>query len=386
MIDIRERIKIGRTNISKNDFCAILNKILGACRILRITPSFFELMLLMAALYYYESKCDFIVAEVGIGGRLDSTNVLNGSVCAITGVSMDHMEYLGNDPVSIAREKTAIVKPGSILCIGGGCSMEGLVEFIKKQAAAHGASLIMNANEIVEGRIASMNIDGSYITLNSPSFKNLIVHVPLPGDYQLDNAVCAMCIIEALKISFSISISSETAAEGFKKTKWPGRFEHIRRRGFDIILDGAHNVEGMLGLSRNLKTLFPKRKIITILSILAGKQYERMIEIIAGVSNELIIVGIKNVKKNVEVKTLFEKARSVHPGAIYMPGVESALEYVFSRNDMEKETDNLCCLSGSLYLVGEARNILVNKDKIFKEKEKEIDKIECVKYEPCIKA
>ncbi len=373
LVDVRERIKIDGVNIGKEDFCSVLDRARAAYDFLGLAPSFFELMLVIAVLYFHSNNCDFVIAEVGIGGRLDSTNVLNGAVCSITGVAFDHIEYLGGTLEDIAREKTAIVKPGSVLCVN--VDNDGLYEFIKKEAIKRNAAKVVRVKEQIAGRVVSIDKTGTVFTADSPSFKNALFHLPLIGDYQFNNAACALCIIEELNGLGLIKICQQACARGLSKTFWPGRFELFEFAQGPILLDGAHNVEGMLGLARNIKTLFKDCKITTIISILPNKQYEQMLKIISEVSFRIIIVGINNIKKNIEVMELFNQAKEYHENVMYRGNVRAALDYISKTRD-----GDLACITGSLYLVGEARGILTARLK------DETKKSECVNYESCIKA
>lgn len=372
LVDIRERIKIDGVNISKEDFCFTLDKAKDAYDSLGIVPSFFELMLIIAVLYFHSKDCDFLIAEVGIGGRLDSTNVLKGAVCMITGVSFDHVEYLGRTLEEIAREKTAIVKPGSVLCVN--VKDDKLYEFIEKEAFKRNALRVTRVQRQITGTIVSIDGAGTIFTANSPSFKNELFYLSLIGDYQFSNACCALSIIEELNELRLIKICPEACIRGLSKTVWPGRFELFDMAHSQILLDGAHNVEGMLGLCRNVKKLFKNRKITTIISILPSKQYKRMLKIISGVSSRIIVVGLNNIKKNIEIRALLDQAREYHDNVICFGDVEAALDYILKTGPVD-----LVCITGSLYLIGEARKILTAR------LEAEAEKSKCVNYESSIK-
>lgn len=373
--DVRERIKIGSENIGRNEFASALETARAAYDELGLTPSFFEIMFVIASLHFYTQGCDFVIAEVGIGGRLDSTNALEGVVCAITGVDFDHMEYLGGTLREIAREKTAIVKPGAILVVN--VDDDGLYGFIEKEALERGASRVARVGDLAGGRITAADKTGTDFIIESPSFRGVSLRVPLVGDYQFQNARCAVSIIEALRSLGLVATSADELARGFAKTFWPGRFELLEKGGAAFLLDGAHNVNGMTGFVRNLRALFAGKRIRAIISILSNKQYDRMLEIIAGAVDEIVVVGINNFKKkNVEVKALVENARRHHDRVVYLGDVKTALEYSIGSPDCD-----LTCVTGSLYLVGEARERLLEK-----EKAGEIGRMECVSYEPRYKA
>ncbi len=374
LIDVRERIKIGGENIGRQEFCEALDRVRAAYESLNLEPSFFELMLAVAVLHFYAEKCDFIIAEVGIGGRLDSTNVLTGSVCSITGVDFDHIEYLGGTLREIAREKTAIVKPGSVLTVN--VEDDGLYDFIEKEALERKASRVARVGNSVGGRLLAVTTGGTDFVIDSPSLKEMRFHVPLIGDYQFHNARCAAAIIEELQSLGLITIEGGRVARGFTKTFWPGRFELFKRGGSFIVLDGAHNVNGMSGFVRNVKTLFGGKKICAIISILSNKQYDQMLGIISEAVDELIIVGINNIrKKNVEVRALVENAKKYHGNVICMSDVKAALDYACKSGNCD-----LSCVTGSLYLVGEARELLLSHSGSY------AGEIECVNYESCYKA
>jgi len=203
--------------------------------------------------------------------------------------------------------------------------------------------------------MTSMDTSGIDFTIDSPSFSFKKFHSRLTGDYQLENIKTAICIIESLKKLKLIEIDQAAVKNGIEKTFWPGRFEIIKYEGHDYLLDGAHNVNGIEALSRNLKSMFKGRKVRSIISIISSKQYDAMLKIVSEISSEIIIVGIKNTKKKVDSAALLKYASEFCPASSFFENFSEALDYLKA-----SISDELVCITGSLYLVGEARNVLMN--------------------------
>jgi len=352
--DFRERIRINGKKIEKSVVADLLGKIKAASEELGLSPSYFEIMTIMAVLYFSSEKCDVSVIEVGLGGRLDSTNILHGKICAITGIDYDHMEYLGNTREDIAREKVAIVKPGSVMVVN--VSDRELYELIEKAAYAHGASEVVCVPEFVRGGIISSTTDGILFEAGTPALPARRLKMPLVGDYQFENAKTAIGIIEAMKKLSMTRATGELIEEGFLKTRWPGRFE-IFGENARFVIDGAHNASGMSNFAGNLQRLFPGRRIRSIVGILKTKDYGSMLDIISKVSDEVILTGLDNSKKPIGVEYLKEYLDGIHKSVKDFKTVSSALEYV----EKTGAADDLICVTGSLYLVGEARTLIIKR-------------------------
>ncbi|HNY10825.1 MAG TPA: folylpolyglutamate synthase/dihydrofolate synthase family protein [Candidatus Wallbacteria bacterium] len=354
--DFRERIRINGKKIGKKVIPVLLEKIKAAAESLGLLPSYFEIMTIVAVLYFSSENCDVSVVEVGLGGRLDSTNILYGKVCVITGIDFDHVEYLGNTLEDIAREKVAIVKPGSVLIVN--VSNDKLYDLIEKAAYAHGASDVICVRKFVRGDIISSTTDGIIFDALSPSLSALRLKTPLVGNYQLENAKTAISVVEIMKRLSMTEAGSDCIKKGLLKTKWPGRFEIFGENG-RIVIDGAHNASGMSNFVENLRRLFPFRRIRSIVGILKTKDYGSMLDTIAKVSDEIIITGLDNSKKPIDVQYLKDYVTKIHGNVKDFKQVSLALEYA----EKTCAANDLICITGSLYLIGEVRPLIINRFK-----------------------
>lgn len=354
--DFRERIQSRGKLIKKSGMCAILRKIKAITDEMKVMPSYFEVMTALAILYFESEKCDISIMEVGLGGRLDSTNVIDGKICVITGIDMDHMEYLGNTLEDIAREKTGIVKPGSIMIVN--TPDKNLYRFIETQARTRGAAETAWVPDIVRGRIISSKVGGTTFETCSDTMKEFRAKIPLVGDYQFQNAATAIAVIEKMKKHGMTRATPDEIRKGFESTFWPGRFEIFGRKR-QLVMDGAHNIQGMRCFTRNLRQLFAGRRIRSIVGILTSKDFQHMLDAVAEVSDEMMICGLANSpkNKNIDVSALFSYASSIHGNVKSFPTIIRALEY--AKKTLEPE--DVVCVTGSLYLVGEARDFVLDK-------------------------
>jgi len=352
--DFRERIRVNGEMVTKEAVIEFTESFLQKNEAEKMEPSFFELTVSMAFDYFRSSQVDVAVIEVGLGGRLDSTNILHGNVCAITGIDYDHMEYLGNTREDIAREKVAIVKPGSALVVN--VSDGELYALIEKAAYAHGASEVIRVSEFVRGGIISSTTDGVLFEAVSPSLSSRKLKMPLVGDYQFENAKTAIGIVEVMKKLSMTEAGSDAMEKGLLKTRWPGRFE-IFGENARFVIDGAHNASGMSNFVENLRRLFPLRRIRSIVGILKTKDYGSMLATIAKASDEIILTGLDNSKKPIDVEYLKDYVTGIHKNVKDFKTVSMALEYA----EKTSSADDIICVTGSLYLVGEARSLIIKR-------------------------
>ena len=376
--DIRERITINGEMISESDFTRITNEILVVAEELNAAhPTFFEFMFLMGMKYYYERKCDYIILETGLGGRLDATNsVDNKTLTIITEIGLDHVQYLGNTYAEIAYEKAGIIRK-NVPVVFYDKRVESTGVIAKRCKELNAESICVSKSDIRDIRLAS---DSSESNKDIANMNRLTFSLELPNNrepsnkpepskltdiclntsalYQTENASLAICGAIALRDE---KITEDVIREGVENTFWPGRMEYV---GNSIYLDGAHNPDGIEAmLSSALK--INNRKIL-LFAVVNDKDYSDMIEkIIKAECFDAIVVTVAGGARQTdadEIKSCFEAAieqKSTEQDCKNKITVEaySDLETAYNRAK-ELKGDNTLIVSGSLYLIGSIRSII----------------------------
>lgn len=349
-----ERIVVNEKPISKNDVVKFAERIMPTAKEMELSkvvqhPTFFEVVTAMAFNYFAEQKVDFAVIEVGMGGAYDSTNVVSPLVSAITTIDLDHKKILGKTKAKIAEEKAGIIK----LNVPVATSAEGkALEVIKNACFRNNCKLsILGENVFVTPH--SLDLKKQVFDFKGifNSYNNL--EMSLIGVHQFKNAACALAAIELLK-EHSILIDEDAIRNGLKNAKWPGRFEVVQQKPY-IILDGAHNPNGMDAFNSTLKSLFPKKKAIFVLSISNDKDYKGMVKLITKVASHVVITKHKVMDRGLDINILNEEvAKYIDAGRItIVDDVVEAVEHAKSLAGNEE----IICITGSLFTVGEAREL-----------------------------
>jgi len=352
LVDFTERIKINNKPIDREKVSELLERIKPSIDKVANTPSyghptFFEVITSMAFLYFFEEQVDFLVLEVGLGGRLDATNVCEPLISVITHVDYDHMDKLGNSLEEITREKGGIIKPGGIVISSK--QYDKAYKEIKKIADEKN-SLIYSVGREINYKIVKSDIKGVVFDLKGiyHDYKNL--HTPLLGRHQADNAATAITTVEALKIK-EINISEKTIRDGLKKVKWIGRLEIIQNNP-TLVLDGAHNPSGVKVVRDALKEIFSYHRLILVLAIFADKNYKKMIQILAPNADLIIATKAKNPRAASPQIIAKEAAQYIGQDKIVVTeDISQAINCALSNS----KEDDLICITGSLYTVGEAK-------------------------------
>lgn len=248
-------------------------------------PTVFEIETAMAMLHFYKSKCNVVVLEVGLGGKLDATNVIQTTECAvITSISMDHMEYLGDTLSQIAEQKAGIIKPG--VFVASYDLKEEAMKVIEKTCEKQGAKLSC-ANF---SNIKNLTISLEKTVFDYEELTGLEIH--LLGINQVYNAIVAIHTAKAL-VEKGYNISLEEIKRGLKNTRWSGRFEVINKQPL-FIIDGAHNEDAAFLLAQNIKLYLANKKIFFIMGVLKDKEYEKILDVMKGLGEEIFTVTPQN--------------------------------------------------------------------------------------------
>ncbi len=352
LIHESESISIGGRKISRKDFKFLTEKVGCASDAAGVRLTGFETLAAIAFIYFKKRKCDISVVEAGMGGRNDATNVIDAKVCVITGIAMDHTEYLGSSMAEIAVEKAAIVKKGGILVAN--VKSEDIKNVIKNMAAKQKANGVVFVDETISGRIVSSGVKGLEFYAGTKTGGGKKYETKLAGDYQFENALTALCAIYILNSSGFIKASENSVAAGIKNARWPARFEIIKKMGRTIIVDGAHNVDGVTAFVKSFKTLFPGKRASLITGILKNKEYKKMLDMLLEIADGIMLCDFESRGEKNGVGHLYDyltpKVRTLKKFDSYT----QALECAFALSG----PGELICVTGSLYLAGPASHYL----------------------------
>lgn len=336
-----ERIRIDGVPLSAERFADAFNRIhavverLVADDVIDMHTTYFETVTAMALLVFAEAHVDMVALEVGLGGRLDATNVVHPDLAVITPVDFDHEAYLGKSLESIAGEKAGILKPRVPAVFARQRPEAAAV--LNSRAAVLGSPVVHTEEWPVRG--LELDARGSRFLLG-----NLRIHCPLAGEHQVENAVTAAVAL------LRLGVADSAIEAGIARTRWPGRLEHVSESP-EIILDGAHNPAGARALAAYIRRFYGSRRVRLIYGAMRDKAVEEIGGILFPLAGQVIVTA-PHQSRALAPETMH--AVSDHANLITAPGIEAALAMVgdASRSDV-------IFVTGSLFLVAEARALLV---------------------------
>lgn len=311
-------------------------------------PTEFELMTAVAFEHFARSQCDIVVCEVGMGGRLDSTNIIDvPEVCVITNIALDHTSMLGDTVEAIAREKAGIIKPGAQV-VSWLQDNATAMNVIRDAAMACGADVVVPSFHALRER----PVNGSKRPF---SYKGVEYTTQLLGTYQPFNAVVAIEAIEALR-RCGWTVSDEALVKGIAETRWPGRFEVVEAGPPTVIVDGGHNPQGAAVLAESLLDVFPDKRIVFVMSVLADKDYVGMIEQVAGLGSAFVCATPPNPR----ALSARDLAFAIRERVGKKVRVEEACGFptAMKRARELAGSDGVICAFGSLYSIAEIKAAL----------------------------
>ena len=343
-----ERIQINNENISDEELAEITTWIRPFADSMEDAPTEFELNTAICMVYFKRNNCDIVVLEVGMGGELDSTNVIDSPEAAvITAIGLDHTEELGDTIEKIAKTKSGIIKPGCSAVLYR--QAESVMEVIREKCRETGVELFVSEPQNVNP--LSMDIEGQ--TFSYPGYGKL--RIPLIGTYQLNNVSLALKTVEAMQ-KRGWNISKEAVETGLKKTKWPGRFEVILREPL-MIVDGAHNPHGIRATSESLRTVFPEKKLVFLFGVMADKDYPDMLDQILPMAKEVCCVTPDNPRA-LPAKDL---AKVIEESGVKATPYDTIGEAVESVIQKAKDAKTSAVALGSLYMIGDIKTYIKNR-------------------------
>ena len=324
-------------------------------------PTMFEVSTVLALLYFAKvTYPDFVVWETGLGGRLDSTNVVTPIVSVITNVGHDHMEILGDSLTAVAEEKAGIIKPG--VPVISAVEQPETIEVIRRIAAERKSTLYLMNDQFRYDPIRS-ELDQQSLQFTGP-FRNLDqIDITLNGAHQLKNAAVALMTLEVLRQYYAVVMDEEPFREGMRSAGWPGRLEMVGRAP-RVLVDGAHNPEGAETLAEALRTIYRYDKLHLMIAMMPTKQHEGVLRHLLPLADSLIVTEPDFFKK-AEVGSLAELARSTLGeldktiDVTVEPDWKAALALLTERTG----ADDLAVVTGTLYLISDVRSwMLYRKD------------------------
>jgi dihydrofolate synthase / folylpolyglutamate synthase len=392
LIRINERIRVNGQEIGDDDFAQLHGEVDSAAQklveraALPWHPSFFEMMTAIAFEHFAREHVEIAVLEVGMGGRLDATNVVEPRISVITDISLDHQKFLGNTVGEIAREKVGIIRAGGVVVtlpqqpeandvIGNtilelGARGVSAVPYVPPVSPGSGDYLVASRGETLRADINEKPLAAKHAKAEAKDAKKYIYRYPLNvmkhqivvetalvGRHQLRNVALAIAAAEELSKQGFVTITFQTIERGIRETRWPGRFEVMAARpgGPEVVLDVAHNPAGAWALRSALSELYGDRPLLFVFAAMRDKAISEMTEILFPLADRVIA-------------TRAENPRSATPEEIQQAGVRTGTEIVRAadvasaleqaRKWAEAAPGKVIVVTGSIYLVGEAMQAL----------------------------
>ncbi len=357
--NLRERIRVDGSLILEEEFASLMTELkpyFEAMNVIAMSQSpersegeakqpltFFEALTVLAFDYFNKRQIDFQVLEVGLGGRLDATNVAKPEVCVITPISLDHTQVLGDSLEKIASEKAGIIKPGSVVVSSP--QPKEVIPVIDDVCHQRKARLIQVGKDVTWHKMTSDLCRQSFTVGGKMGTHHLTI--PLLGDYQVENAATAVATLEVLASS-DFRITAEDIARGLAQVDWPGRFQILRREPI-VLVDGAHNVASTRRLVENIKTNFDYDQVFLVIGTSCDKD-------ISGIVKELVPLS-----PQVAV-TRSTHPRTASPSTVAAEFLSQGIEPKLSENVFQAlsqtlslaDKEDLICVTGSLFIVAEA--------------------------------
>lgn len=343
--DFRERIQINNAMISKEELASAVKNTFPIVEQLRSEDIIITEFEYVNALQFYihaKAECDIVVLETGMGGLLDCTNVIKSPLCSvITTIGLDHTAVLGDTIEEIAEQKCGIIKKKSFAVT----SVQDVKVMDIIENTARKLKIPLAKSESIEINVKNESLDGSVFDYNGAEIK-----LSLAGEHQLENARTALAVIEILRLNDMLSISDNDIKTGFANAKNPARLDMLCNNPI-VLLDGAHNPNGIEALKKAISTFLCGKKIICIMGMLADKDIDSSIKLLENTFDRVYTVPVNNPRA-LSAKDLAEKFAKTHSDVKSFDSVQTAFDTAFTE---AKQKDCAIIICGSLYLAGEIR-------------------------------
>ncbi|MDI6704092.1 MAG: folylpolyglutamate synthase/dihydrofolate synthase family protein [bacterium] len=347
-----ERIAINGRQIKDEEITSLVEEIRP--QVLKVGstsfghPTFFEVTTAMAFLYFQRMKPEFVVCEVGLGGRLDATNVLSSLIQVITNIGVDHIDYLGNSIPCIAKEKAGIIKNSGTVIVG--IYDQKVLRIFERICSKRNATLFKIWRDM-GWRLISSNRSGQIFSIKGIVNRYDNLHIKLLGNHQILNAVLSVGVVELLR-KFGIVVKEEGIRLGLAKAQLPGRLEIIRKNPL-IVLDVAHNEDGARALRNAIVSLFTYDRLILVIGILKDKAIDNILEILTPLASTVVVTQ-PMVNRATELDVLLRMALRYNRNTVGFKEVKDGVRFAQA---LATES-TLILITGSHFTVSEARNFL----------------------------
>ena len=351
LISFTERIRIDDREITEAEVARLTERIRGAVGKSRIpeTFTFFDFTTAMAMLYFFEARVDLAIFEVGLGGRLDSTNVVDPLLSIITNISLDHRDYLGDTLEEVAREKAGIIKEGRSLVTAA--TQPKVVDLFRRVCLKKKAHLYRIGQDFKGRRAGPRRFNYHGRKLNLPNLE-----INLAGRHQIVNATTALGAIETFGVN-GYRIRDEAIYEGLRGVQWSGRLEVVMESPM-VLLDGAHNPGAAKRLREAIVEEFTYKRLLLALGIMNDKDYRRIISILAPLA-DMTVLCKPRCERAAPPRVLLNEVKRIEKKGKIVEDVGEAVQHLLS---MASGRD-LICITGSFYTIGEAKAFLSNSKK-----------------------
>ena len=344
LVDYRERFRINKKEVPPEDLLALYLKRKDIHE--RYDTTYFEISTAIAFELFHNKSVDFSIMEVGLGGRLDASVLLNAIITVITNIEYDHTKSLGKTLPKIALEKAGILKAGIPLVLG--TTRPSARKAILQRAKSLSCPVI-EYPKLVTVSHESYDENGIFYDISIPSYDInwQQVHCNLAGAHQVGNTALAILVCAVLAKNFGFKLDEGKTKSAFNSVVWNGRLQRIGKNP-TIILDGAHNPAGMRQLVQNIKSIYKYKRLIVVLGILYDKEIKKMVSLISEIA-DIIIISKSQSHRAAAVEALEKEVQKTGIQYYKFPDSISAFEHAKRIADKE----DLICVSGSLYTIGE---------------------------------
>lgn len=354
LFSYRERIQVNGERIEREALARLVSGIAEAAASMErdglAVPTVFEQETVLAFLYFAEKKCDIVVLETGMGGRLDATNVVTTTILEIlTSIGMDHMGFLGNTLAEIAKNKAGIIKPKTSVVSARQEAEAGKV--IESVCEQQGCTLQNVQPEKLKDVVYGIESQ----SFSYKEWEN--VQISLAGSYQIVNAALALEALEALG-HMGWEITPEQIYEGMKKAQWRGRFTVLQKNPL-VLVDGAHNPAAARVLQESVNLYFPGKRLFFIFGVFEDKDYEGIIQLMAPLAHHIFTVQTPDNPRAMNAERLRDEVNKVKPCAEACDSIDQAVKKSLAM----AEADDVILAFGSLSYLSKVENALLNTKK-----------------------